>query len=320
LANRLKPILPHIISPTQSAFIPGRLISDNVLAAYETMHTMHSRMGSKTGFMGLKLDLSKAYDRVEWSFLEAAMLKMGFTVKWVQLVMTCVSSVQYAVLVNGHPGEPFSPSRGLRQGDPISPYLFLLFAEVLSSLLSQAESKGIISGVPTSPKGPKISHLFFVDDCIIFCKSNSVEWRRVLRILGIYEEGSGQKVNLMKTSIFFSRNTSQDRRDEILRLSGLTETNRFDTYLGLPALIGKSKVQAFKIIKDRVGQKLTNWKVKFLSKAGKEVLLKAVVQAIPSYSMSVFLLPTSLCKDLNRLMQKIWWKNGANSSGIHWMS
>jgi hypothetical protein len=163
-----------------------------------------------------------------------------------QMGAACVSTVQYAVLVNGNPGEPFSPSRGLRQGDSISPYLFLFCAEVLSSLLLQAESKGIISGVPTSPKGPKSSHLFFADDCIIFCKSNHVEWRRILRILGIFEEGSGQKVNLLKSFIFFSRNTSQDRRDEILRLSGLTETKRFDTYLGLPALIGKAKVQAFK--------------------------------------------------------------------------
>jgi len=203
LANRLKTILPHIISPTQSAFIPGRLISDNVLAAYEAMHSMQTRMWGKTGFMGFKLDLSKAYDRVEWSFLKAAMLRLGFDVKWVQLVMTCVTSVQYAVLINGTPANLFQPSRGIRQGDPISPYLFLICAEVFSSLLSQAEKNGIISGVPTSPRGPKISHLFFADDCIIFCKSNSVEWRRVLRILGTFEAGSGQKVNLMKTSFFF---------------------------------------------------------------------------------------------------------------------
>jgi hypothetical protein len=98
-------------------------------------------MWSKTGFMGFKLDLSKAYDQVEWSFLEATMLKMGFDVKWVQLVMTCVTSMQYSVLVNGTPGKPFIPSWGIRQGDPISPYLFLLCVEVLSSLLLQAEKK-----------------------------------------------------------------------------------------------------------------------------------------------------------------------------------
>lgn len=109
---------------------------------------------------------------------------------------------------------------------------------------------------------------------ITLFSANSVEWRRVLRILGIYEAGSGQKVNLMKTSIFFSKNTRQDGRAEILSLFGLMKTSRFETYLGLPALIGKSKIRAFNSIMEKVGQKLTNWKVKFLSQAGKEVLLK----------------------------------------------
>ncbi|XP_062162097.1 uncharacterized protein LOC133869155 [Alnus glutinosa] len=279
-----------------------------------------ARMWSKMGFMGLKLDMSKAYDKVEWGFLESAMLRMGFETKWVHLIMACVRSVHYSVLVNGNLVGDIRPSRGIRQGDPISPYLFLICAEVLSSLLTQAEQKGIITGVPTSPKGPKISHLFFADDSILFCKSNYVEWRRLLKILGIYEAGSGQKLNLEKTTIFFSRNTSLSRRAEILNLSGLTEARRFDTYLGLPALIGRSKNQAFQSIKERVGQKLTNWKVKFLSQAGKEVLLKAVVQAVPTYSMSVFLLPTTLCKDLNRLMQQFWWNHMASTSSIHWMS
>jgi hypothetical protein len=141
-------------------------------------------MWSKTSFMGLKLDMSKAYDRVKWSFLKAAMLKMGFDTIWVQLVMVCVKSVQYSVIVNVSPVGNILPTRGIRQGDPISLHLFLLCAEVLSSLLTQAESEGIIIGVPTSPKGPRISHLFFADDIILFCKSNSVEWRRLLKTQG----------------------------------------------------------------------------------------------------------------------------------------
>jgi hypothetical protein len=215
-------------------------------------------------------------------------LKMGFDAKWVRLIMACVTSVQYAIIVNGSLGNFFQPSRGLRQGDPISPYLFLICAEVLSSLLFQAERKGVISGVPTSPRGPRISHLFFADDSLVFCKANLVEWRRILRILGTYEARSGQKVNLMKTSVYFSRNTSKERRDEILKLSGLTEASRFDSYLGLPALVGRSKMQAFNSIKEKVGKKLANWKCKFLTQAGKEILLKAVIQAIPTYCMSIF--------------------------------
>ena len=103
LANRLKRILPHIISLAQSAFIPKRLITDNVLAAYETLHTMHSRMKGKKGFMAIKLDVSKAYDQVEWRFLETVMHRLGFAPRWVQLIMMCVTSIKYAVMVNGVP-------------------------------------------------------------------------------------------------------------------------------------------------------------------------------------------------------------------------
>ncbi|XP_059441954.1 uncharacterized protein LOC132174292 [Corylus avellana] len=147
-------IMPHIISSTQSAFIPGRLIIDNVLAAYETLHTMHSRMWGKNEFMAIKLDMRKAYDRVEWRLLETVMLRMGFNSRWIHLIMMCVSTAQYAVLVNGSPKGKIYTSRGLRQSDPLSPYLFLLCAEVLSSMISQANLKGVLTRVPTSKKGP----------------------------------------------------------------------------------------------------------------------------------------------------------------------
>jgi hypothetical protein len=168
LANRLKIILPDIISDSQSAFIYGWLIIDNIIAAYETMHTMQTRMWSKTGYMGIKLDMRKAFDRVEWSFLEAVMHKLGFADAWVRLIMNCVKSVSYSVVVNGNVVGNIILSRGIRLGDPISPYLFILCAEAFSSLLHHAHIKGAIYGVPTSKNGPKITHLFFADDSLIF--------------------------------------------------------------------------------------------------------------------------------------------------------
>lgn len=162
IANRLKLVLDKIISPFQSAFVPGRLISDNILVAYEALHSMSSRMKGKKDYkLSSLIYMSKAYDRVEWSFLEAMMLRLGFADQWVQLIMRCVSSVSYAVLLNGSPLDVFSPSRGLRQGDPLSPYLFLLCAEGLSSLLSKACHEGLISGAPISARGVHLSHLLF---------------------------------------------------------------------------------------------------------------------------------------------------------------
>jgi hypothetical protein len=320
LANRLKVVLPSIISESQSAFIPGRLITDNIIAAFETMHTMDTKMWGRTGYMGIKLDMSKAYDRVEWLFLEAVMSKMGFDPLWIKMIMVCVRTVSYSVAINGNVVGNILPSRGLRQGDPISPYLFIICAEAFSSLLSNDKAKGLISGVPTSKKGPSISHLFFADDSVVFCKANRVEWRRILNIIEIYERGSGHKINVKKTAVFFSRNTNVNRRKEIIELSGLVEANRYDSYLGLPILVGKNRSVAFYNIKEKVSRKIYNWKYGLLSLAGKEVLLKAVVQAIPTYSMSVFLLPVCLCKDLNHLMQAFWWGNLCKVSKIHWMS
>ncbi len=159
LANRMKSILSVVISDYQSAFVPERLITDNILIAFEVMHYLNTKRQGKTAHMAAKLDMSKAYDRVEWNYLQAVMLKMGFESRWVNLIMECLSTVNYSVLINGEPHGYIRPSRGLRQGDPLSPYLFLICAEGLSALFRAAERERRLCGVSICRGGPRLSHL-----------------------------------------------------------------------------------------------------------------------------------------------------------------
>ena len=238
LVNRMKSILSQVISDSQSAFVPGRMITDNVIIAFETIHYLKNLRSGSNAQMAVKLDMSKAYDRVEWDYLQAIMLKLGFNDRWVRLIMECVSSVSYAVMVNGEPKGYIKPQRGLRQGDPLSPYLFLLCAEVLSALLRKVERDSLIKGVSICRGGPRISHLFFADDSIIFCRASNNDCIALSNILVLYANASGQMVNSDKTGLFFSYNTSPHIRQIICSHFGTSMTTPFDKYLGLPPVVG----------------------------------------------------------------------------------
>jgi hypothetical protein len=269
--------------------------------------------------MALKLDMSKAYDRVEWSFLEAIMRRLGFAEEWIHLIMMCIKSVSYSVLINGEQCGFFTASRGIRQGDSLSPYLFLLCAEGLSFLLRKAEAEGKITGVAASRSGPKLTHLFFADDSLLFCQANMSHCETVVNILQQYEEASGQQLNKAKTSIFFTKNTAGTMRQQIKNLFQVPEIKSHEKYLGLPSFVGRSKSMAFGVVKGRVWRRMNGWKEKFLSSAGREILLKAVAQSIPTYTMSCFKLPESLCNDLNSMFSNFWWGHHDKARKAHWL-
>ena len=176
IANRLKPLLNSIISETQSAFTADRLITDNILIAFESLHHMKTNCIAKKGFMALKLDMSKVYDRVEWIFLEKILWKLGFQASWVALIMECITTVSYSILVNGETKGMISSSRGLRHDDPLLSYLFLFCAKGLNAIFRKATMKGDIEGFSLCRNGLKVTHLFFADDCILFCRSTLDEY------------------------------------------------------------------------------------------------------------------------------------------------
>jgi hypothetical protein len=180
LVNRLRPFLDGLISETQSAFIPGRMITNNAILAFEGFHKIQHSKNPLNTHCAFKLDLSKAYDRVDWNFLKGVLVKMGFSKKWVNWTMTCVRSVRFMVRINGSTLEPFTPTRGLRQGDPLSPYMFLFIAEGLSCLLKKETEKGCITPLKIA-RGSLISHKYR-RSCVAFSISKSVEPNEELKV------------------------------------------------------------------------------------------------------------------------------------------
>ncbi|XP_021725676.1 uncharacterized protein LOC110692614 [Chenopodium quinoa] len=279
MTARLRKIMPLLISEAQSAFLPGRLMSNNSLIVHELLTYMNSST-SRLCSAALKLDMNKAYDRVNWEFLWDVLKAFGFPPYWIQLIKQYVSTVSYQILINGKPSSVLRSACGLRQGDPLSPYLFVLCMEVFSIMLRKAETAGLFQGLRISRRAPSVSHLFFADDALLLFRVTPDACLQLLGVIDRFCTVFGQMVNAQRSFVKFSSNTPEDYRDFLSSALKMQAKSSLGTYLGLPVDLGRAKCHQFQPLVDKV------------------------------------MLPGTIADRINHLLARFWWKSNKSSRGL----
>lgn len=320
LVNRLRPLLDKIVGPCQASFLPGRQASDNIIVTQEILHDLQKKRG-KIGGMSFKIDLEKAYDKISWEFLEKTLINFNFDRKWISLIMSCVTKGETAILWNGYPLEPFKSVRGLRQVDPLSPYLFVLCSEYLSNCINKHVLDNDWTGISTSIRGPTISHLFFADDLILFAKADMNNANVIMDTLEEFCGASGQTINFQKSKIFMSPNVTRREALAISFRCGMSLTTDLSIYLGVPLIHGRMSKNNFNHVISKIQSRLAGWKSKLLSLAGRATLVQTVTSTILNHTMQTLSLPKLLVTKLTnsietsseetrRIKRKFTWLSG----------
>ncbi|XP_026399356.1 uncharacterized protein LOC113295223 [Papaver somniferum] len=311
LSNRLKPLIGKIISLYQAAFVQGRLMTDNIVIAHELINTMKKHK-YKNGLMALKLDMSKAFDRIEWPFLHDCLKALGFCEDWCHLINQCVSTVSFSVMLNGVPGDQFWPTRGLIQGDPLYPYLFIFCMDVLSKNLMYAEAKNLIKGIKVTQNAPTVSHLFFADDCLIFTKANPKEVRVLNSILEKFSKASGQAINFDKSAMAFSKKTENQTKHAITQILNIKNMALQDKYLGVPLLLQHKKSESFSGMMSKFGGRLSLWKSSHFNQPGRTILSQTVLGSLATHQMAVFPMPKKITDKIDSIQKNFFWHKDNN--------
>lgn len=202
--------------------------------------------------------------------------------------MACVSYVSYSMLLNGASHGFIKPERGLRQGDPLSPFLFIFCVEALVNCLNNSAASGLLHGIGIGSSDPEVHHLLFADDSLLMCRESAAEAKEIMSCLKMYGDASGQRLNLDKSSIIFGAKVPADWRLELKIILEIEKDGGDGTYLGLPECFSGSKRQLLSFLRGKLQGRLNGWFSKSLSQGGKEILLKSICLALPIYTTSSF--------------------------------
>jgi hypothetical protein len=304
LVSRLKIILPDVISPSQSAFIPGRQISDNTLLTQELLHNHHLNKGPAR--CALKIDLKKAFDTISWQFIIKGLQCIGLPERMITWIRACISSAFFSVGINGSLHGFFPSSRGLRQGNPLSPYLFVIAMEGLGGMLRLAAQNPSFK-FHWRCKQNSITHLAFADDLMVFCHADLASVELIRGALDSFARTSGLIINRRKSSVFLS-----GVEDSI----GVAITNCLQfqpgvlpvKYLGVPLISSRLSHQHCTPLVERIVSRIRLWTSASLTYAGRLQLIKSTLFSIQVYWSSLFILPTSIIRRIEGIFAAFLWK------------
>jgi mannosylglycoprotein endo-beta-mannosidase len=297
LADRMGRVLDGIISPMQNAFLGGRHMGDNINLLQELLRQYERKRTSPRCI--IKIDFRKAFDSVQWHFLRHLLLLLGFPDRFVHLVMTCVETASYSVAVNGELFGFFPGKCGVRQGDPLSPYLFIICMEYLSRMLCLASQN---PSFRFHPKGKPfgLSHLSFADDIILLCRGDRNSVQVLFQQLILFGQTSGLDINISKSSIFFG-GVADHLKQTILLDTGFSEGSFPFRYLGVPLSPHRLLASQYSPLLHKLEATIQGWMGKHLTYAGRLELIKSVLYGMVQFWVSIFPMPCAVIKQITCL-------------------
>ncbi|GKA24782.1 hypothetical protein Tco_0710815 [Tanacetum coccineum] len=311
IANRIKSSLKVLISPNQSAFVPGRSIADNILLTQEIMHNYHLNHG--TPRCAFKVDIQKAYDMVDWCFLRKILMGFGFHDRMF-VDYECVTTTSFSICVNGSLHGYFKGKRGLRQGDPLSPYLFTLVMEILSLIIKRRVRESDVFAYHRYFSKLELVNLCFADDLFLFAHGNTNSARVIMESLEKFKIVSGLVLSLPKSTAYFC-NVTNHVKMSILQILPFEEGRLPVKYLGVPLVSSRLIYKDCKELFEKVQHRVDDWKNKSLSIAGRLQLVNSIIGLLHVFWASVFMLPTRILLDIEQIMRGFLWCNGKLRSG-----
>ncbi|XP_056844021.1 uncharacterized protein LOC130496191 [Raphanus sativus] len=317
LVKRLKPMLPSLILPSQTAFVKDRLLLENTNLASELINGYHRNKGKKK--ITIKVDIAKAFDTLSWDFLFACLTGMDLPPLFISWLRACICTPSFMVGYNGMVNGYFKGKRGLRQGDPLSPYLFVIAMNCLSFMLNKAVVANKLKFHAKCEKA-KLTHLSFADDLLIFIDGSIESVQNVLMILREFENRSGLAVSLQKTS-FFASGMDQEEIDTIQASTGMSHGSLPFRYLGVPLNSRKLSLANCGVLLQQIKTKFNSWSVKSLSFSGRLLLIKTVISGITTFWCSSFILPNACINKINSMCSTFLWKGdieSRNSARVAW--